>query len=323
MIGRNAMRRLELANTGRSTTQLGFGCAYLQPENRDLIDAAFAAGIRHFDVARSYGNGLSEVCLGKMLKGRASEVTITSKFGLRPRYRSALYPLLRAVVRRVRPTRRTQGPLGPSAPRASVPRRNKVDFTPAEARRSLEETRRKLGLDRVDILLLHEATADDLGTPALHDFLETCVATGRIGTYGIGGESGNLPELVGRRSAYCRVLQYDWTPAEPAVKHANAFQILFRCHSRDTWAIQSALEAEPARLRQWSETVGLDLAEPRRLASLLLKAALDVRPDDVILFSSASAGSIEENVRIANDASLSPPALRLVELLRREGAAAL
>jgi hypothetical protein len=171
------------------------------------------------------------------------------------------------------------------------------------------------------VLLLHEATADDLGTPALHDFLETCVATGKIGAYGVGGESGNLPELVGRRRDYCRVLQYDWTPVEPIVKHANAFQILFRCHSRDTWAIQSWLEAEPARIRRWSETVGVDLEEPRRLASLMLKASLDARPDSVILFSSASVRSIEENVQIANDASLGPPALRLVELLRREGAA--
>jgi aryl-alcohol dehydrogenase-like predicted oxidoreductase len=317
------MRRLELANTERSTTQLGFGCAYIFPENRDLISAAFDAGIRHFDVARAYGRGLSEACLGKTLKGRASEVTITSKFGIWPPYTSALYPVLRAIVRRARPhTRRPAGPPSPPAPRANAPRR-KADFAPAEASKSLEESLRKLGLDRVDVLLLHEATADDLGTPALHDFLETCVATGRIGTYGVGGESGNLPDLVGRRSAYCRVLQYDWTPVEPVVKHANAFQILFRCHSRDTWTIQSALEADPARQRRWSETVGVDLAEPRRLASLLLKAALDVRPDDLILFSSASPRSIEENVRIANDASLNAPALRLVKLLRRECAAPL
>jgi len=49
------------------TITLGFGCAGLAArltasESRRLVDVAFDAGVRHFDVARSYGYGRAEAC---------------------------------------------------------------------------------------------------------------------------------------------------------------------------------------------------------------------------------------------------------------------
>ena len=35
-----------------------------------ILDAAYDAGIRHFDVARAYGHGLSEGYLGAFLRRR-------------------------------------------------------------------------------------------------------------------------------------------------------------------------------------------------------------------------------------------------------------
>src|SRR5262245_15790460 len=47
---------------------------------RDVLDAAYAAGIRYFDVARSYGN--AEGSVGRWLADRRPEdVTVGSKWG--------------------------------------------------------------------------------------------------------------------------------------------------------------------------------------------------------------------------------------------------
>ncbi len=81
------MNRVSLGPTGIATTQLGFGCAQLcrLPRNRDrlaLLEAAFDAGIRHFDVARMYGLGEAEGVLGQFLRDKRDQVTVATKFGI-------------------------------------------------------------------------------------------------------------------------------------------------------------------------------------------------------------------------------------------------
>lgn len=59
-----------------SRTQLGFGCSNLGSDlsyraSCALVEAAYDAGFRHFDVAPSYGNGQAERILGEVQIGRA------------------------------------------------------------------------------------------------------------------------------------------------------------------------------------------------------------------------------------------------------------
>lgn len=49
---------------------------------QQVVDAAFEAGINHFDTADVYGNTESEKMLGKALGSRRSDVVIASKFGM-------------------------------------------------------------------------------------------------------------------------------------------------------------------------------------------------------------------------------------------------
>jgi aryl-alcohol dehydrogenase-like predicted oxidoreductase len=49
-----------------------------------LLEAAFDQGVRHFDTAPLYGMGLAEEVLSIFARGRRSDITITSKFGLLP-----------------------------------------------------------------------------------------------------------------------------------------------------------------------------------------------------------------------------------------------
>ncbi|MFI6169320.1 aldo/keto reductase [Nocardia sp. NPDC051052] len=100
------------------------------------IAAAWDAGIRAFDTAPHYGAGLSEERLGRFLKSR-SEYTISTKVG------RLLY----------------DDPLAPDGADdfyGAPKRARRRDYSAAGVRRSLEESLERLGLDRVDQLLIHD-----------------------------------------------------------------------------------------------------------------------------------------------------------------------
>ena len=68
-------------------TPVGLGCnnfGWFLPDEAAsgaVIDAAFDAGINFFDTADVYGNGQSEILLGKALRGRRDRAVIVTKFG--------------------------------------------------------------------------------------------------------------------------------------------------------------------------------------------------------------------------------------------------
>jgi aryl-alcohol dehydrogenase-like predicted oxidoreductase len=57
-----------------------FGHGMDEAESRRIVDAAVDAGVNFFDTANSYGNGDSEILLGKALKGRRRDAVVATKF---------------------------------------------------------------------------------------------------------------------------------------------------------------------------------------------------------------------------------------------------
>ncbi|MFM7756813.1 MAG: aldo/keto reductase [Actinomycetota bacterium] len=117
------------------------------------IDAAWANGIRYFDTAPQYGHGLGETRLGRALAHRPrDEFVLCSKVG--------------RVLRRTDASR-------PSSAFVEIPDVDPVfDFSADGIRRSLEESLVRLGVDRLDVVHLHdpdlhEATALEESFPAL------------------------------------------------------------------------------------------------------------------------------------------------------------
>lgn len=51
---------------------------------RKILQEAFSCGIRHFDTARAYGNGISEQITGQQLRKRRKDVCIATKTFFRP-----------------------------------------------------------------------------------------------------------------------------------------------------------------------------------------------------------------------------------------------
>ncbi|MFJ6216890.1 aldo/keto reductase [Streptomyces sp. NPDC092296] len=144
------MRRRRIAGTALELTEVCFGGAVIGNLYRATttetavaaVDAAWDAGVRYFDTAPHYGLGLSEQRLGLALAGRPRrEFTVSSKVG-------------RLLVRNEHPGGRdTQG--------FDVPDdlRRQWDWSREGVRRSVEETLRRTGLDRLDVVYVHDPDA--------------------------------------------------------------------------------------------------------------------------------------------------------------------
>jgi len=140
----NAGERRPVGRRGIEITRLGLGCAPLgnlydaldDDAAHAVVDAAWEAGIRYFDVAPLYGSGLAEERLGRALVGRPrDELVVSTKVGRRLRPEAHPPEGIFAVDRALAPV---------------------FDYSADGVRRSLDESLHRLGLDRVDIVLVHD-----------------------------------------------------------------------------------------------------------------------------------------------------------------------
>ncbi len=79
------MEYRRLGSSGLKISQLclgamTFGHSTEQDEAQRIVDAALDAGVNFFDTANNYGNGQSEVLLGRALRGRRRQAVIATKF---------------------------------------------------------------------------------------------------------------------------------------------------------------------------------------------------------------------------------------------------
>ena len=320
----SAVETIALATTGRVTSRLGYGCSSLmgatgRRESLRLLDAAFDAGVRHFDVAPMYGYGAAEGCVGEFLAGHRGAVTVATKYGIPPAANQGLLGLARRIAGPVvKLLPQVKRRLARAADSVAAPVVAKASFTAAEARASIERSLRELRTERIDLLLLHEAEAPDLRDDALLRLLEDLVAAGTIGSFGVGSSSDKMADLLRERPAFCGVLQFEWSVLDP-VRAMPAFTLHHRALTDNFRALHAALAADAKLSRRWSEAVGAEVAQREVLAALMLKASLELNPASVILFSSRDAAHIRRNVEVAANAALAAPARRLHALVEREG----
>ncbi len=323
------MDSIAIANTGRHTTRLGFGGSSImgalgRRDSLAMLEAAFDAGIRHFDTAPMYGYGEAEACLGEFLRRHPGQCTVTTKYGLPPAPSRPHTRLARAIARPVlkafpglkqRLARTASSPVAAAAP---APKEHACTFTAAEAKASLDRSLAALKTDHIDIWLLHEVTADTLRDEKLLRLLEDSVRSGTIGTFGVGSGGDKIPDLLARAPQYCPTAQFEWSVLDAVPSTPGVFRIHHRALTDNFRSLQAALVADPARAQRWSETTAQDVANSEALANLMLRAALDQNPGSLILFSSKNPYHIQRNVAVASDPSLTHPASRLYQLVQRE-----
>src|SRR6202049_4615204 len=141
----NPRERVQLGRTSLVVTRFGLGTAPLaglfeaveEDKALQVIEHAWDAGIRFFDTAPLYGHGLAELRLGRFLPSKPrDEFTLCSKVGR----------LLRA-----------DAPPEPGQAYQGTPPVNPVfDFSYDGVMRSVEESLQRLGLERIDVLHIHD-----------------------------------------------------------------------------------------------------------------------------------------------------------------------
>ncbi|MEU6553787.1 aldo/keto reductase [Streptomyces sp. NPDC046915] len=166
---------------GRSDVRvspLGFGAAGIsnlfsaigEEQAYDTVHTAWRHGIRYFDTAPHYGLGLSERRLGAALRDfPRADCTVSTKVG-----------------RRLEPSDAGGDDLGHGFAVPATHRRV-WDFSADGVRRSLEASLERLGLDRVDVVYLHDP--DDHAEQAFREgypALEKLRAEGVVGAIGAG-----------------------------------------------------------------------------------------------------------------------------------------
>lgn len=290
-------------------------------ESLAMLEAAFDAGIRHFDVAPMYGFGQAESCLGDFLARHRAEVTVTTKYGIPPAKHQGLIGVARSIARPVvKALPGLKRGLSSMAGKAMQPA-EKASFTAEQAKASLERSLGELRTHRIDVWLLHEVTADDLRDDRLLRLLEDSVAAGTIGAFGVGSEAGKMAALLVTRPEYCRVVQFEWSVMDPPVPPIPSFRIHHRALTENFRELHHQLSQDAAQARLWSERVGADLADRDVLAALMLKTALLENPQSVILFSSKSPAHMRRNVEVADDSRLETPARAFYALIQEKVAA--
>jgi D-threo-aldose 1-dehydrogenase len=317
------MQTLPLADTGRQTTRLGFGCSSLmgatgRRDSLKLLESAYDAGIRHFDVAPMYGYGEAESCLGEFLQNHPGQVTVATKYGIPPAKNSALIKAGRRIAGSILKQLPSLKQCLARAADAATHNNERPSFTAAQARASLDRSLAALRTDHIDLWLLHEVTARDLQDDGLLHLLEVEVKKGTIGTFGIGSSADKVPALLAERPAYCRTLQYEWSVIDAPIHSSAPFRIHHRALTNNFHAIHTALVNNKPLCFRWSESTNTDLSSPEALANLMLKASLVMNPASIILFSSKNPHHIQANVHTAANTSLEPPARRLYSLIQAE-----
>lgn len=151
-------------------------------EAAQAVDTAWEAGVRYFDTAPHYGLGLSERRLGAALRAR-------------PRHE---YAVSTKVGRILEPVPSATGDDLAHGFAVPATHRRRWDFSARGVRRSIEESLRRLALDRIDIVYLHDP--DDHMEQALEQAypeLERLRAEGAVGAIGAGmNHAGPLARFV-------------------------------------------------------------------------------------------------------------------------------
>lgn len=308
-----AMRQVTLPRTTLTTSRLGFGCSGLmarlsRPESLRLLQTAADQGITHFDVARSYGYGEAESVLGDLIATRPGAFTIATKVGILPPRRSPGLATAKAIARRLAGLHpRLRQALQQGA--AGMVRHGAFDLTAVQ--QSLETSLRALRVERVDLLLLHDCTYDDL-QPGLLQFLERSRSEGKIGQFGLATDRETIRRAVAQRAAFAPIAQFAAGAAtapfgRPLIADAAHVPgiVTHSALGAGFPGIAGRVASDRASARRWTERFGVDVADRDSLGRLLLAAALSENPDGIVLFSSTRPETIAANAKLTEEPPLS------------------
>lgn len=189
-----------LGRTRIALPALGLGCAPLGELNRifseveadAILETAWDGGLRYFDTAPWYGRGLSELRLGRLLRRqRRSDFVLSTKVG--------------------RTMHRAPEGYVPGFWKGGLRFQEKFDYSYDGIMRSYEQSQMRLGLDRVDMLLIHDLDVAEIGSQDLVEAhfstlessgwraLDQLRRSGEVAAVGAGVNIiGTIPQMLAR-----------------------------------------------------------------------------------------------------------------------------
>jgi D-threo-aldose 1-dehydrogenase len=192
-------QRVPLGKSTLSVTRLGIGTVPIGGMFEAVDDDTAAAtlrrsyelGARYFDTAPLYGNGVAERRLGQFIRTVPREdVVVATKVG--------------RLLRDTPPEDPRRLSIGLSPFKGAPPLFPTFDFSYDGAMRSVESSLDRLGLDRIDVLSIHDP--DDYYDEALNGAYRAIDALRRQGVIGAIGVGMNQAELLAR---FARDAEFD------------------------------------------------------------------------------------------------------------------
>ena len=304
---------------GKTTPALGFGCGGVlgwvgRGGSVRAMHAAWDAGIRLYDTARSYGYGEAEGLLGEFLRGRRDQAIVVTKFGIvphsLPRWKSRARPLVRAALKVFPAARgRVRGQVAAPPPRFDV----------QTLRSSLEQSLRQLRTDYVDVLLAHEAPASLMAQDDLMAELETIVREGKARHVGVSAAPQDAAIFLSQGPELLSVMQFPGYPLEARLppqeaepKRLRMVNHPFGGITRGSIALQTlaAIANDAGVASALREKLRGDARE--RLAEVVFASLRETARPDVIVPSMLHPESVRANVAAIDSKRFSSDELELL-----------
>jgi aryl-alcohol dehydrogenase-like predicted oxidoreductase len=192
------------------SNRIGFGCVGLTSQSSlkkaiALLDCAFDKGIRRFDTAPIYGQGYSEVIVGRFMAHKRDQIILTTKFGLGYVNKPSLPPAIALPLNyyRKKATRISETP--------DTVAYQKVQtriITKQQVERDFLLSLKRLRTDYIDNYLLHEGIPSFLNEDAV-EFLYKLKADGLVKRLGLGICYKNLEDIKSSEIVHWDILQYE------------------------------------------------------------------------------------------------------------------
>jgi len=284
-------------------TRLGLGTAPLgglfeavtDEEAHRVIEAAWQAGIRFFDTAPLYGFGLSEARLGAVL-------------GTKPRGEFVLSTKVGRLLRAGAPAEPGQ------AWKGTPPLNPAFDFSYDAVMRSVEESLSRLGMDHVDMLLIHDPDQHyDQALTGAYRALDRLRTEGTVKAVGAGMNQWEMLSRFAREADFdCFLLAGRYT----LLDRSGARELLPLCLERGIAVVaggvfNSGILADPGP----NATYNYQPAPPelvdraQRIRTMCERHAVDIKAAALqfplrhpaiasVLTGPRSVGELEENVHL-------------------------
>jgi|GEM_PF-1088432 aryl-alcohol dehydrogenase-like predicted oxidoreductase len=266
-------------------SKIGFGCVGLSAQPFEsgalkLLEVAYNEGITHFDTAPLYGKGYSEKIVGKFLKGKRENVTVTTKFGLSggiARDIPAWLALPLNQLKKIKENKIQSTKAQFQTPGLLTYRR--IDIT--AVRDSFEKSLRNLRTEYIDFYLLHEAMPHFLTDEALH-YILGLKQKGFVKKIGI---ASAYPSIEGIQPATINdweILQY-----ENSLLHPSEYLL-------DSFSDKKHFYHSILKPLSYKE---INVSLKDTIAGLLLARAAKINKEGMLLFSTSKKSNVKTNLQ--------------------------